>query len=158
MKRFKIHTSIAINLLNTLCNSTSKVYKVNIINKENPVRPKKPVVPRKKVNPIGSKKLISPIKTMGISDIENLIKPILKFTKPNLDALPKTHKQVIIVRDGTKVIYDKVWIHGAIGKFVQTNEKTIKQGDPNGKTFIEETIYYKAIYGYNSIKRTYTVP
>ena len=63
----------------------------------------------------------------------------------------------IIVKNGLKIINRKVWIDGAIGKFVQTSEKIIKQGDENAGTIIEETIYYKNVYGYNSITRTYTI-
>ncbi len=58
---------------------------------------------------------------------------------------------------GYKIINDKIWIHGAKGKFVQTSEKIIQQGDLNADTIIKETTYYKTRFGYNSTTKTYTV-
>jgi len=69
----------------------------------------------------------------------------------------KTYKKIIIVKDGFKIIHDKVWFDGAIGKFVQTGEEIITQGDFNGIIVIDETVYYKGIYGYNSKTRRYSI-
>ncbi|GAA3648959.1 hypothetical protein [Flavivirga jejuensis] len=113
----------AVNLLNSSCNSTSEIYKVEI------PQPKKGAKIREKVTRI------------------NVINP-----KESI----KTKKQVTIVMNGHKIINHEVWIDGALGKYVQTSEKIIKQGDINAGAIIEETIYYKTVYGYNSKKRIYS--
>ncbi|MEP1490032.1 MAG: hypothetical protein ABJK28_16555 [Algibacter sp.] len=150
----------AINLLNSSCNSTSEVYKVNILAPKKPKKQipvlKKLIKPRKKVTGIKIPSSIGPTKvnTLGIKEIPKLKKQVDIF---NLKGLIKTQKQVIIVKDGFEIINDRVWIDGAIGKFVQTGEKIIKQGHANADIVIEEIIYYKAVYGYNSKKRRYRV-
>jgi hypothetical protein len=134
----------AVNLLNSSCNVISEVYKVNIIASKTP-----------KKQPKVQKKVIK------IDTIPNVKPQLPKIEKKvNITSskkLVKTKKKAIIVKNGLKIINRKVWIDGAIGKFVQTSEKIIKQGDENAGTIIEETIYYKTVYGYNSITRTYTI-
>ena len=135
----------AINLLNASCHSNSEVYKVNILA---PKKPKKPKISVPKKLPKARKKMdkVSDIGLKGLTKINTLgINEIPKFKKEveilNLDRLIKTRKQVIVVRDGLKIINDKVWIDGAIGMFVQTGQKIIKQGDANANIIVEETIY-----------------
>lgn len=148
----------AINLSNTSCNSSSEIYKVNIIPSKNPkpiiiLKKKKPRKPRKKVPKINT------VNPKGITKI-NGSKPENKLIKVNIIGLNKnlkTEKEVIIVRDGIKIIKHKVWIYGVPGKFVKTGEKIIKQGSLDAGFRIKETIYYKAFYGYNSITRTYII-
>lgn len=156
----------ATNLLNTSCNVISDIYKVNITASKTPK--KKPL---KVVNPPKSKKQLEVkkpvLKLDAISqkklaiDTVSVVKPKLlkvgnKVNTSTTKKLVKTKKQVIIVKDGLKIIYHKVWVDGGGGKFVKTEEKIIKKGDANAGEIIEETIYYKAAYGYNSIKRTYS--
>lgn len=138
------------NLLNSLCNSTSEIFKVSILPGENPDKP-----PRKKIPTL--KKIIRPLKEIGLTNIDKTIKPLVMVKIKASDKLPKTRKRIIIVKEGFKVIYNKVWIDGAIGKFVKTGEEIISKGAIKGGFIIEETIYNKAKYGYNSIKRTYTI-
>jgi hypothetical protein len=147
----------AINLLNTSCNSSSEVYKVNIIPSKNPkpikVKKNKPRKLRKKTANINA------INPKGITKI-NGTKSENKLIKVNIIGLNKnlkTEKEVIIVRDSIKIIKHKVWIYGIPGKFVKTGEKIIKQGSLGAGFRIKETIYYKAFYGYNSITRTYII-
>ncbi|WP_298533708.1 hypothetical protein [uncultured Algibacter sp.] len=151
------------NLLNSLCNSASEIFKVNILSTENPNKVKKPVPkPQPKqekrtttlirLSPMG----VTAIQNESVKNIDSLTKDI-KRTFKALKEGPKTRKQVIIVKNGRHIIYDKVWIDGAVGKFVQTEEKIIKQGDAFTDTIVEETLYYKTTYGYNLIKRTYTI-
>lgn len=147
------------NLLNSLCNSASEVFKINVLPNKNPNPPiaKTPSKTRRKT--------ISPINltVKGLNDIkggsiDHNINKLTKEINKKFEALKggiKSEKEVIIVKDGNHIIYDKVWIDGAIGKFVQTEEKLIKQGDPFTDTIVKETIYYKTVYGYNSIRRIY---
>lgn len=96
-----------------------------------------------------------------VKGVTNLVPETTNATVPikkqDLDKanLPKTHKQVIIVKHGNKVIFDKVWFDGVIGKFVQTGEKILSKGHPKGSTVVHETVYTKTIYGYNSFRRVY---
>ena len=87
-------------------------------------------------------------------EIEDIVIPIMIIDKQKLT---KTYKKVIIVKDGYKIIHKKVWVDGAIGKFVQTSEDIIKQGDLDGIVIVDETIYYKGAYGYNSKTRRYVL-
>lgn len=148
----------AINLFNSSCNSYSAVYKVNIDKlKPPPPKPKKKVVkpkPRKKLKGIGVKGLAKPLVEINDGSLKKNIAP-LDIDITNSIVLTKTEKRVIIVMDGLNTITNKVWIDGAKGRFVQTGEEIIKQGDANGGFIIEETLYIKARYGYNSIKRRY---
>lgn len=68
-----------------------------------------------------------------------------------------TYKKVIIVKDRLKIIHDKVWIDGAVGKFVQTGEQIIQQGKDNAIVIVEEITYSKGVYGYNSNTRRYRI-
>lgn len=153
----------AINLLNASCNSSSQIYKVNILTTSSPKKVVK-FKPRKKIKKLASitskdltelmpTKKVNEVGFNGLKELSGLKQNILKTFKGGV----KTKKQIIIVRDGLKVIYDKVWIDGGIGKFVQTGEKIIKEGEVFAGTIIEEIIYYKSIYGFNSVKRTYIV-
>ena len=148
----------AINLSNTSCNSSSEIYKVNIIPSKNPkpiiiLKKKKPRKPRKRVPKISTINPKGIIKINGTKSENKLIKVNIIGLNKNL----KTEKEVIIVRDGIKIIKHKVWIYGVPGKFVKTGEKIIKQGSLDAGFRIKETIYYKAFYGYNSITRTYII-
>lgn len=156
----------AINLLNSSCNSTSEIYMVNILSPKETIKPKKinNKIPQPKksikirekvtgINVIDLKKQTA-FKTPTISGFLEESKKVVEVIKPL--GLIKTKKQVTIVINGHKIINHKVWIDSAIGKFVQTSEKIIKQGDINAGVIIEETIYYKTVYGYNSKKRIYS--
>ena len=155
----------AINLLNSSCHVISEVYKVNVIaskgskeqfSKVKPPELKKRFKIEKEVIEIDS---IRPKKT-ALDSVPNS-KPKLyviekKVITKSSKLQIKTKKQVILVKNGLKTIHNKVWIDGVIGRFVKTSEKIIKQGDENAGFIINEIIYYKTIYGYNSNKRTYT--
>ncbi|GAB1858565.1 hypothetical protein MHTCC0001_34040 [Flavobacteriaceae bacterium MHTCC 0001] len=149
----------ATNLLNSLCNSASEIYKVNVLKRNNSNKTKIPKPPkaRKKTTTLISLERkgivaneITKPKASGLSEE-------IKHTFKTLKYGAKTVKQVIIVKNGLEVIYDRVWIDGAIGKFVQTKEKIIKQGDIFTDTIVKETVYNRTVYGYNSFKRTYTI-
>lgn len=135
------------NLDNSLCYSYSDIYEIGI-SKEKPIIIRRPTA--RKINSLEKKGLD------GLS---------LSIETPKINTVPlfidrkklaKTYKRVIIVKQGTKVCLDKVWIDGVIGKYVQTNEKIIKKGHPKGYVVVIETIYYKSKYGYNSVTRQYT--
>ncbi|MBC3759806.1 hypothetical protein H7U19_15440 [Hyunsoonleella sp. SJ7] len=134
------------NLNNALCYSYSDFYEISI-SKEKPIVLKRP----------GVKKTTNLVKK-GLAGV-NIFLEEPKITRMYIDRkrLAKTYKDVIIVKNGCKIITDKVWIDGAVGKYVQTTEKVIKKGHALGETVINETLYYKAAYGYNCLKRTYTV-
>lgn len=151
-----------VNLLNPSCNSNSEAFEIKI------VEPKKPKV--KKVKPIVKKppvkkkvKAIPKKEPVKIEKPPVEVKPLVKEEPPKIveiidkQKLAKTHKKVIIVKNGFEIINDKIWVDGAIGRFVQTSEETIKQGNPNGIIIIDETIYYKSTYGYNSKTRRYRI-
>jgi hypothetical protein len=153
----------AINLFNSSCNSSSEVYKISIIKSKEPPKPIKKVVaaiPKKTPETITNIKTIGiekpePLKELKVADAKEPVK-LLEVKPISSKKLTKTHKKVIIVKDGLKIITNKVWVAGSPGKFVQTAEEIIKQGDINGGFIIEETIYTKARYGYNSRTRTYS--
>jgi hypothetical protein len=135
------------NLSNALCYSYSDIYEIRI-SKEKPIVLKRPAV-----------KKITNLLQKGLDEVNiSLEKPNVTAVSKYIDrkTLPKTYKNVVIVKNGYKVITDKVWIDGAVGKYVQTKETVITQGHAQGETVINETLYYKSAYGYNCIKRTYT--
>ncbi|GGD15710.1 hypothetical protein [Hyunsoonleella pacifica] len=136
----------AQNLNNALCYSYSDFYEIRI-SKEKPIVLKRPEV-----------KTITNLVKKGLAGV-NIAIEVPKITRMYIDRkrLAKTYKTVIIVKNGYKILTDKVWIDGAVGKYVQTTETVIKQGHALGDTVINETLYYKSVYGYNCIKRTYTV-
>jgi len=91
------------------------------------------------------------------SSCNNLVSEVYKVNVVTIGKSDKTQKKVTIVKNGLKIIYEKVWIDGAKGKFVQTGEEIIKKGDVSADTIVEETTYEKANYGYNSTTRTYRI-
>ncbi|RED48741.1 hypothetical protein [Seonamhaeicola aphaedonensis] len=136
------------NLKNALCYSYSDFYEISI-SKDKPIVVKRPAV-------------------KGIINIEKkeCNGVTLSFEKQSITIVPvyidrkrlaKTYKRIIIVKQGTKICFDKVWIDGALGKFVQTSEEIIKKGHPEGYVVISETVYTKAKYGYNAVTRRYTI-
>ncbi|TWO33827.1 hypothetical protein E1J38_003370 [Seonamhaeicola sediminis] len=154
----------AINVLNTSCHLITDYFKISVgdIIKAQKKEPKKPITKITKIttNPkpyavVEEKEIVESTKFDRQPQI------IEKDSLPNSDIdtnlLPKTYKEIIIVLDGNKVIKHKVWIDGAIGQYVQTNEKIIKKGDDRGDIVINETVYYRAVYGFNSVKRTYVI-
>jgi hypothetical protein len=148
----------AINLLNTSCNSSSDIYKVNIIASKKPKKEKPPIVRKKvaKIKAINSKEITK----INTPNLDKLIKPEKQPLKVDIISVNKnlkTEKEVIIVRDGIKIIKHKVWIYGVPGRFVQTGEKIIKKGSDGAGFRIKETIYTKAFYGYNSTTRIYFI-
>ncbi|WP_406685211.1 hypothetical protein N1F78_05655 [Seonamhaeicola sp. MEBiC1930] len=142
-----------INLSNPLCNYNSEFFEVKIIEPKTPPKTK----PVKKVKRPTIQK-IEFLVNKGVENDEfkieqqNIVIPVI--TK---EQLAKTYKRIIIVKEGLNVINNKVWIDGAIGKYVQTSEEVVKQGDPNGVVIIDEIVYYKAIYGYNTKTRRYRI-
>lgn len=147
-----------INVLNTSCNLVSEYFKINItVPAKKPPKPKPSAIIVEK-----DEKIIKPVpidEKVVPKEKDSIVstKPIVKLSVIDTDKLAKTHKQVIIVKDGYKIITDKVWIDGAIGKYVQTSEKVTKQGHNSGDIIIDETLYYKSAYGYNCVKRTYRI-
>lgn len=143
-----------INLLNSLCNSASEIFKVNLVNLENPNKPPKKVIKSKRKN-------VKPI-SLNKKELKEVPAIHLKKHTKSLKLIPKnltnTYKKVIIVINGLTIIKNKVWIDGAIGKYIKTSEEIIKKGDTGAGVIIEETIYSKAKYGYNSKKRIYKIP
>ncbi|WP_248724438.1 hypothetical protein [Seonamhaeicola sp. ML3] len=136
-----------LNLTNALCYSYSDFYEISI-SKDKPIVVKRPAV-----------RGITNLEKKGLQGIEIAMQnPIIKLVSISIDRteLAKTYKRVIIVKQGTKVCFDKVWIDGALGKFVQTSEEILKQGHPEGYVVVNETVYTKAKYGYNAVTRRYT--
>ncbi|WP_203257489.1 hypothetical protein [Hyunsoonleella ulvae] len=140
----------ASNLLNTSCQLISDYFKINII--EPDIKLKRKTKSKLSVNIKENEKAIEELK-----DSLTVKKKSSKTKLTVTSKLPKTYKEVIIVKDGLNIITDKVWIDGAVGFYVQASEKIIRKGDDKGDIIIDETVYYKSAYGYNSKKRTYTI-
>ncbi|TYA74325.1 hypothetical protein [Seonamhaeicola marinus] len=137
----------ARNLKNALCYSYSDFYEVSI-SKAKPIVIKRPEV-----------KGIPNIATNGCDGVNLSLEKQEVRVPPiyvNRQRLPKTHKRVIIVKQDAKIIFDKVWFDGGVGRFVQTGEEVIRKGHPKGYTVVHETVYTKAKYGYNAVTRSYT--
>ncbi|TBN02456.1 hypothetical protein EYD45_12165 [Hyunsoonleella flava] len=137
-----------VNVLNTSCHLISKHFKVDI--KPALKKPKKVII---KATVPAPKSIVVANKKDTIAVAKSIVKPKLIDT----DKLPKTYKDVVIVKNGHKIITDKVWIDGVVGKYVQTTEKVTKQGHDRGDIVINETLYYRSVYGYNCVKRTYSI-
>ncbi len=135
------------NLNNALCYSYSDLFEVSI-SKAKAIVKKRPKVKR-----------ITNLATKGYDRVNiSIVSQNINIPPKYIDRrrLAKTHKCVIIVKHNTKILSEKVWFDGAIGKFVQTSEEIIRKGHPEGYTVIHETVYYKAKYGYNARTRQYT--
>ncbi|MFB9054198.1 hypothetical protein ACFFVB_14005 [Formosa undariae] len=143
----------ANNLLNSLCHSNSEYFEVKIVASKTPIKKLKiNRKPQSKVKKEQDPKLIA----LTIAKPLAAQKQITIKKSPSTGRPVNTYKTIIIVKNGLKIITKKIWYVSAVGKFVQTGEEITKQGNVNGITIVDETIYYKSVHGYNSIKRRYT--
>lgn len=145
------------NLDNSLCYSYSDFYKIRLNGNYKPPPKLKPVVPTRPrvttIVPITSKGIAKMIPDIKLEKIK-IIAPLKMIDKSKL---PKTYKNVVIVKSSTEILTEKVWVEGVPGKFVQTGEIITKQGHPDGFIVVYETVYYRARYGFNSVKRKYVL-